>query len=86
MTVIQLLVVVWDSGNPSIEVDTTVTITMRRNEFVPTFFPARYEVSVSEHDVVGMNITKVTATDQDIKVSLISILMSCILVRSMQMM
>ena len=64
----------WDSGNPSIEVDTTVTITMRRNEFVPTFFPARYEVSVSEHDAVGMNITKVTATDQDIPVSLFTVL------------
>ncbi len=66
----QLLVVVWDSGNPKIEVDTTVTITMRRNEFVPTFFPTSYEVSISEHDPVGRNITTVTATDQDLPVSL----------------
>ncbi len=64
-----LLVVVWDSGNPQIEVDTTVTITMRRNEFVPTFFPTRYEASISEHDPIGRNIVTVNATDQDLPVS-----------------
>ncbi len=66
---LQLLVVVWDSGNPQIEVDTTVTITMKRNEFVPTFFPTRYSVSISEHDAVGTNITTVSAKDEDLPVS-----------------
>ena len=60
--------VVWDSGNPQMEVSTLVTISVRRNEYVPTFFPRTYAVQVSEHDVVGKNITRVTATDDDLEV------------------
>ena len=70
----QLLVVVWDSGNPEMEVSTTVTLTVRRNEYPPTFFPLRYSASVSEHDPVGTNITRVTASDSDLPVSFVKFL------------
>ena len=66
---LQLVVHVWDSGNPTIEISTVVTLRLIRNEFVPTFFPDRYIERVSEHAAVGTNITRVTATDLDIPVS-----------------
>ncbi len=61
----QLLIVAWDSGNPDLEITTTVEIEVRRNEYKPEFFPTQYTESVSEHASVGTNITRVTATDRD---------------------
>ena len=58
----------WDSGNPEQEIRTTVTINVNRNEYAPSFFPESYTVSVSEHDPVGTNITRVHATDDDLPV------------------
>ena len=66
---LQLLVVAWDSGNPEMEISTTVTISVKRNEYAPRFFPITYSQTVSEHDPVGNNITRVVATDNDLPVS-----------------
>ena len=41
---------------------------MKRNEYVPEFNPDNYEATVSEHDAVGTNVTRVTATDADLSV------------------
>jgi protocadherin Fat 4 len=65
-TTYSLLIVIWDSGSPDMQVQTVVTVTVKRNEFVPTFFPTRYSAEVSEHSAVGTNITKVSASDQDL--------------------
>ena len=51
------------------EVSTLATVTVKRNEYVPTFFPIQYSARVSEHAAIGTNITQVTATDQDLPVS-----------------
>ena len=62
-----LIVVVWDSGNPNIEVSTQVSITVKRNEYAPQFFPRTVSVQLSEHAAVGTNITRVHATDDDLE-------------------
>ena len=64
----QLLIAAWDSGNPNVVITTVVTVTMKRNEYVPEFSPDNYEAMVSEHDAVGTNVTRVTATDDDLSV------------------
>jgi len=63
-----LLIAAWDSGNPNVVITTIVTVTMKRNEYVPEFNPDNYEATVSEHDAVGTNMTRVTATDADLSV------------------
>lgn len=68
---VQLLIAAWDSGNPNVVITTVVTITMKRNEFAPDFSPDNYEATVSEHDAVGTNVTRVVATDNDLSVSVI---------------
>ena len=65
----QLLIVAWDSGNPEQVASAILKITVIRNEFAPTFSRV-VDGSVSEHDPVGTNVTSVTATDQDVTVSL----------------
>lgn len=50
-------------------VSTLATVTVKRNEYVPTFFPIQYSARVSEHAAIGTNITEVSATDQDLPVS-----------------
>ena len=43
---------------------------MKRNEFAPVFKANSYEATVSEHDPVGTNVTRVSATDDDLTVSI----------------
>ena len=63
------MVYAWDAGNPDIQISTTVTMTMVRNEYPSVFFPVHYVETVSKHDAVGTNITRVTATDLYLPVS-----------------
>jgi hypothetical protein len=71
-----LLIVAWDSGNPEQEISTTVTINVKRNEYAPSFFPESYTVSVTEHDAVGTNITRLHATDADLPVCYVTFMYS----------
>ena len=49
-------------------ITTTVTINIARNEFSPEFDENIYQSTISEHDAVGMNITRVHANDADLEV------------------
>lgn len=64
----QLLVNVWDAGNPSAVVSTSVTLVAIRNEYAPVFAQSEYRASVNDYDPIGKNITRVTANDQDLPV------------------
>lgn len=64
----QLLVNVWDAENPTVVVGTSVTLIAIRNEYAPVFTQSDYRASVNDYDPVGKNITRVTATDQDLPV------------------
>lgn len=61
-------VFVADGGFPSLTATATVDITVRRNLFAPQFQNTFIRVTISESTVVGSNITRVFATDQDVDV------------------
>lgn len=62
----KLRVLVADGGFPSLTATATVDITVRRNLFAPQFQNTFIRVTISESTVVGSNITRVFATDQDV--------------------
>ena len=59
-----------DSGNPEVEIQTLVTLRIKRNEFGPVFVRTTYEADISEHDPIGFVVAQVNATDADLPVSI----------------
>lgn len=72
----QLLVSVWDAGNPTVKVSTSVTLVALRNEYAPVFTSSSYSASINDYDPVGTNVTRVAARDQDLPVLIITLLMA----------
>jgi len=60
--------------------ETTVNVTVRRNEFEPRFTQSEYRKSpLAEKTPVGTSIVQVTATDRDgVSVACIALLKTCI--------
>ncbi|WAQ96419.1 CELR3-like protein [Mya arenaria] len=63
---LKLLVTVYDSGSPLLEVQTTVTITINRNLHSPIFQRQNYEATVYDYEPVGSAVVVVNATDADV--------------------
>ncbi|RUS85647.1 hypothetical protein EGW08_006593, partial [Elysia chlorotica] len=61
-----LLVTAFDTGNPDIETQTTVQISVLRNLFTPTFDQTAYQASVYDFRAVGTSVLQVLASDNDI--------------------
>ena len=62
---LQLLVQVYDSSNPSQRAATTVTITVQRNVNAPQFSRSEYTARIVESYPIGSSVLGVRATDRD---------------------
>lgn len=63
----QMVVRVHDDGKPVRSAEATVTITVKRNKYLPTFTEISDQQMVSENTKNGTGVLTITATDKDLQ-------------------
>ena len=61
-----------DLGYPTLTGDATLTVNILRNQEPPIFLNEPYSVQVERNQGIGSNIFRVTATDDDLQVCILT--------------
>lgn len=66
---LQLFIEAYDTGEPTLVSQTTVTIEINRNVLGPSLAPVHYTTFANDYDPIGTILLDIDATDGDITVS-----------------